>query len=110
MSVDQTARKRPRRRAILGGRVFDDDGRGSDCMVGDLSVAGARVRCEDPFEGQSFLTLKIHKFNDIRRASVIWRKQGQIGLQFVREITNPPRAMQDFFKLLAEIERQNEAS
>jgi len=96
VSEGANQRKTQRRRAILVGRVFDDTGKSGKCMITDMSVTGAKVKCDTGFEIGAEVYLKIDKFNDLRRAEVMWLREGYTGLRFTREITRPPAAMAAF--------------
>lgn len=100
--ADDTSEKRilPRRRSILGGRVFFDEGGAWDCTVRDLSEGGAKLTTEAPFTQGQMFDLKINKFEDIRRAEVMWAGNGQAGIRFVNKIDNVPESMRRFFGLV----------
>ena len=95
---DQGRRREPRRRSLLGGKLFDDEGRSRECIVQDMSTTGARVKTEEPFEDRSFLYLKINRFQELLRAEIVWRGQVQLGLRFVNRIVKPSKAMAEFFR------------
>lgn len=96
MVQEQNLRKNQRRLAILVGRVFDDGDRSGRCRISDMSISGARVKCDVKFDVGDEVYLKIDRFNDLRRAEVVWLRDGYTGLQFLKEITNPPAAMAAF--------------
>ena len=98
-----------RRRTLLGGRVFDDEGRIEDCTISDISVAGVRIRVGYHFPNATQLTLRMDRFGEILRAAIMWRRGGQIGLQFLKPFTAIPPAMAAIFKLLKEKDKQGAA-
>lgn len=102
MSEQQNLRQNQRRRAILVGRVFDDANNGGRCMIVDMSVSGAKVKCEADFPLGTEVYLKIDKFNDLRRAEVVWLREGYTGLRFSKQITRPPAAMAAFLSPILE--------
>lgn len=94
-------RKAQRRRAILVGRILDEDGSSVRCMIADMSISGARVKLNEDIPIGTEVYLKIDKFNDLRRAEVVWLREGYTGLQFSKQITNPPAAMAAFLDPIA---------
>ena len=102
MPEQQNLRKNQRRLAILVGRIFDDNDRSSRCRINDMSISGAKVKCDEAFAIGDEVYLKIDKFNDLRRAEVVWLRDGYTGLQFAKEITNPPAAMAAFLSPLTD--------
>ena len=100
MSDTSNSRTDSRRRTILGGKIFDNEGQSAECVISDLSVAGARVKCGFmPVRG-STVSLKIDKFKDIRGADVVWVRDGWIGLKFVEKIKDASPALRKVFGLL----------
>ena len=99
---DDASEKRilPRRRAILGGRLFDVQGKGWDCTVRDLSEGGAKVTSDATLSQGEMIDLKINKFDDIRRAEVMWAGGRDAGLRFVNKIDKVPESMRRFFGLV----------
>ena len=95
-------RKAMRRRSILVGRLLDDDGGSIRCMVTDMSTTGAKVKTDAELPIGAEIYLKIDKFNDLRRAEVVWLREGYTGLQFSKAITNPPAAMAAFLEPIAD--------
>ncbi len=100
MAETDHGRTKPRRRTILGGKVFDDEGLMIKCTIMDLSTTGARIKCRRSFEKSEFVNLKIDRFDELQRAAIMWRREDQIGLRFVSEITNIPKNMLAIFELL----------
>ncbi len=100
MADNDQGRIVPRRRTILGGKVFDDGALMATCTIMDLSTTGARVKCVRTFDKTDFVNLKIDRFDELQRAEVMWRRQGELGLRFVNEITKIPQNMLAIFNLL----------
>jgi len=97
-------RQNPRRKTILAGKLFDDDGHAWECTVKDLSETGAMVRVDAPIEKGMEIDLKLTKFEDIRRTEVIWARDGLAGLRYLAKIEKVPPAMRRLFTLLREVE------
>lgn len=93
-------RQRGRRKTLFGGVLFNDDGDQWDCSIVDFSETGAKVRSQADLETGSFVNMKITKFNDLRRAEVMWTKDGNLGLRFVVKIDKHQKEMAEFFKLV----------
>lgn len=68
-----------------------------------MSITGARVKCDAVFEIGDEVYLKIDKFDDLRRAEVVWLRDGYTGLQFLKPITNPPAALASFLSPLTDV-------
>lgn len=95
-----------RRKTILGGRVFDDEGRIEDCTISDLSVAGVRIRVDYQFPKATQLTLRMDRFGETLRTAIMWRRGGHIGLRFLKPFTAIPPAMAAIFKLVKDKDKQ----
>lgn len=100
MPNTSNSRTDSRRRTLLGGKIFDDEGRSEECLIGDLSIAGARVKSAFVAVHGSRVSLKIDKFKDIRGADVVWIRDGWIGLRFVEKIRHASPAMRKVFELM----------
>ena len=77
------------RRAALRHRVFkalsiEFDGTAVDCLVRNLSDAGAGLDVHCPTVIPHFFTLTIPTGNLRQNCRVVWRKQKRIGLMFER--------------------------
>ena len=105
MTDGSDKRLAPRRKALLGGRIFTDEGRAWDCRIRDISESGAKVRCEGGPEKGLMVDLKVTKFEDIRRAEVMWVRDGEIGLRFINKMETVPKSMQRFFTLVNESDK-----
>ncbi|MEE8393550.1 MAG: PilZ domain-containing protein [Rhodospirillales bacterium] len=93
-------RKSGRRKTIFGGVLFDGDGKKWECSIFDISETGARVKTQADLEMGMHVDMKINKFNDFRRAEVVWDRNGYIGLQFLVKIDRTDKEMTGFFKLM----------
>ncbi len=100
MADGQEHRRSGRRRTLFGGKMFDEEGNVWECSVSDISEEGARVKSDAALAAESFVDLKINKFNDLRRCKVMWVREGYIGLQFLVKIDKDKEGMSDFFKLI----------
>lgn len=94
-----------RRKTLFGGVLFNDDGAQWDCSIVDISETGAKVRSRADLEAGSFINMKITKFNDLRRAEVMWIRDGFLGLRFVIKIDKHQKEMAEFFKLVGKYGR-----
>ncbi len=92
----------PRRRAILSGRIFTDDGKVWHCLIRDISEKGARIKCDASPKQGLMVDIKVTKLNDILRAEVMWVRDGEIGLRFLTKIDTTPKSMARFFTLAKE--------
>lgn len=100
MADGQENRRSGRRRTLFGGKMFDEEGNVWECSVSDISEEGARVKSDAALAAESFVDLKINKFNDLRRCKVMWVREGYIGLLFLVKIDKDKEGMSDFFKLI----------
>ncbi|QGM99179.1 PilZ domain-containing protein [Methylocystis parvus] len=76
-------RRSVRRRTLLTGRIVFRDMSTFECVVRDLSEAGARLRCDQQVVLPEAFCLAIEKLGEKRPARAIWRRDGDIGLAFV---------------------------
>ncbi len=91
-------RKNIRRRTIFGGVIYDDAGRSSECSVSDISQSGAKIRTSIDLEIGVEVDLKINKFNDLRRCTVTWTRENEVGLHFLVPISTKNEEMARLFK------------
>ena len=96
---DISRRVSERRLTILGGRIYGDDDQRWDCTIKDFSEAGAKVRSDATLEKGGFVDLKVNKFEDLRRAEVIWVAGNTAGLRFLSKIERAPESMRRLFAL-----------
>ncbi len=86
-----------RRRTLFGGSIY----RGMekwDCSISDISESGVRVKTKAELELGDLVELKNNKFNDIREAEVMWKRDGYIGLNFLVKIDVTKKEVAEFFK------------
>lgn len=80
-AVDPKERRRyGRTPVLLSGTLLVDD-REIDCIIMNLSINGAKVRCKEPFERGVRLLFRAHRFGDFV-CDVAWRKDDRMGLTF----------------------------
>jgi hypothetical protein len=72
-------RRYARMNTTLNGKIFADY-QCSDCKVVDLACNGARIRPQDLFVPPT-VSLQIPGIGTVS-ARVVWRRKGQIGLEF----------------------------
>jgi hypothetical protein len=79
-----------RQRTLKSGRLLYADGRSTrDCVIRDLTPAGARLKFEIPYDGPDRVTLQIGVGDFIRDkvpGCVVWRSEKEIGVRFDREV------------------------
>ena len=100
MADSRENRKTGRRRTLFGGVVYDEDGKGWDCSISDISETGARIKSAAKLELDMFVDLKINKFNDLRRTKVMWKREGFVGLEFLVKIDKAKDGLSEFFKIM----------
>jgi hypothetical protein len=77
-------RRAPRVRTFLQGRVSYGDGALSiDCTVNQLSDVGARVNLGSSFALPDTFEIAIPQRDIVRRAKLVWRKDDQVGIEFI---------------------------
>lgn len=87
-----------RRRTLFGGTIFGKDGNSWDCSISDISKAGVRAKVKAEFEIGDPVDLRINKFNDMRPCTVMWARDGFIGLQFNVRIDPESENLTELFK------------
>ncbi|MBM3520463.1 MAG: PilZ domain-containing protein [Alphaproteobacteria bacterium] len=87
------ARNTRRQRVLKGAKiVFNHSSSVIDCAVRDLSATGAKLVCSDQMAVPAEFSLVTPMDNEMRKARVIWRRDGLIGVEFVGEPRRaPPR-------------------
>jgi len=94
-------RKKSRRRTLFGGAVFNAEGKKIECSVSDISETGVKVRGEMTLDVGTFVELKINKFNILRRAEVMWDREGAYGLKFTQELDRNDENLQGLFGIFS---------
>ena len=98
----ENQRKYSRRRTLFGGAVFNAEGKKTECAVSDISETGVKVRGDDlTLEVGTFVELKINKFNILRRAEVMWNREGAYGLQFTQDLNRNDENLQGLFGIFS---------
>ena len=87
---------------MFGGVLFDADDNKWECSVSDISASGAKIKTEAKLEIGSLADLKIIKYNDMRRAEVMWVRDGVIGLRFLVNIDKSQQGMTELFKIISD--------
>lgn len=100
MADSNENRRTGRRRTLFGGVVYDEEGKGWDCMISDISETGAKVKSAANLEIGMSVDLKINKFNDMRRTKVMWIREGHVGLEFLVKIDKAKDGISEFFKIM----------
>lgn len=80
--------------------MFDKNDRKWDCKISNLSDTGALVKCSAELKLGDFVEIKIIKFNDFRRAEIMWVGNGTYGLKFLVKIKKDQKGMAELFKLM----------
>ncbi|WP_245436098.1 PilZ domain-containing protein [Methylobacterium sp. V23] len=78
-------RSEPRSRTLLAGKIALHGGGVIDCTLRNRSPSGARLRVASVVGIPDRFTLLLEMQGERRPARVAWRKQGEIGIQFVDE-------------------------
>lgn len=75
-------REHMRRRTLMSGKI-EFFGRSTfECVIRNLSTAGARVRCDQHVALPDAFDLVMEKSSERRFARVVWRSERDIGLAF----------------------------
>lgn len=54
-----------------------------DCMIRDISDTGARLSCENAGLLPNELQLMFYAIREVRYVRVVWRRPGELGVQFL---------------------------
>lgn len=80
-----------RQRVLKQGKILPPaDLVGVDCTVRDISESGARLLCADPTRIPDEFRLVFQADRTMRDVRVMWRRDGQIGVQFTSEPRRAP--------------------
>ncbi len=96
MLTTSDKRRAARHRVLKEGKiVLPNNWSVVDCCIRDISETGARIRCKDQRAVPNDFKLLLIAENRIRDAHVVWRRDDQLGLQFIGEWkAAPPRKWQ----------------
>ena len=79
----------PRSRILKKGKLIHPNNTSVfDCMIRDISATGARLSCEQTGLLPNELQLMFFAIREVRYVRVVWRRPGEIGVQFL----SPPRS------------------
>ena len=82
--AEANKRREPRRRTLLTGRLFTEEGVSVACVIRDLSTNGAAVKLQGAIALPRLISL-IDISNGIgHQAQVRWRFRDLVGLRFLR--------------------------
>lgn len=103
----QDRRKQHRRKTYLGGQgVYRQRYCAIDCLVRNLSQDGARLLFADgEWIFPSEFELLIPQRGDSRPARIIWRKQADVGVQFLAHVES--RASVETARRINVLKKQN---
>lgn len=76
-------RKKPRLRTLKSGSISFDYASGIDCIIRNLSEAGACLEVDTPVGVPNAFTLIIKPELIKRQCQIAWRKARRIGVRFV---------------------------
>lgn len=86
-------RREPRQRTFLKGRIVFNNGASSmDCLVRDMSSAGARLALTETATLPEVFDLYIPQKERTYKANLRWRRSDGIGIAFVEEGAVAPPA------------------
>lgn len=88
---DEENRAARRQRVLKQGKILlTGDLAGIDCTVRDVSETGARLMCSDSNAVPDEFRLVFPADRTMRDVKVMWRKPGQVGVQFACEPRRAP--------------------
>ena len=73
-----------RRKAVIWGAKIETEDGAFDCIMLDLSLGGARLRCDHAFTLLKPATLRLDKFGKFP-AEVVWTTGNEVGLRFTEK-------------------------
>ena len=80
----QERRRTPRLRSFLGGQIaFNRRASSMDCLIRNLSPDGAKLAFTNTLAVTDAFDLSITQRGETRRVRMIWRRQDEIGVEFV---------------------------
>jgi hypothetical protein len=91
-AVMKERRSSSRHKSFLQGRIYFNNRRATlDCLIRDLSEAGARLKLSEAVAVPEAMELYIPNREEVHRARVEWRNGDEIGVSF-GEIASPSMA------------------
>lgn len=108
-AVEQEPRRMIRERTFLPARIsFGDGALSTECTVTQLSAAGARLTLAPGFSLPDRFDLIIPQRGLNNRATLVWRKDVQVGVEFDFHGSGPTMASeQDYIARIHELEAAN---
>jgi hypothetical protein len=79
----QERRKMTRKRVLKGGKFLLGKTSSRDCVVRNLSDAGAGVEVPNTIDLPEALEFTLDDGRSSRRARLVWRKIGKTGVEFI---------------------------
>lgn len=77
-------RTSPRTRVLKKGKLIHPNNVSVfDCTIRDISDTGARLTCEQTGLLPNELQLMFHAIREVRYVRVVWRRPGELGVQFL---------------------------
>ena len=86
-------RRQPRTSVLWSGKLLYQ-GQSTDCRILNISLSGAKVRLDKPFNGGPEVILKIDRFSQIS-GSIIWQDGKHLGIEFLGETEHIVRVLGD---------------
>jgi hypothetical protein len=83
-------RSSSRQKSFLQGRIYYNNRRSTvDCLIRDLSEAGARLKLSEAITVPEAMELYIPNREEVHRARVEWRSGNEMGVSFGDEVRAP---------------------
>ena len=80
-----------RQRMLKDGKIITMNDRSViDCLIRDISDAGAKIRCGDQIAVPKEFQLFIPQSKYFRAARTVWRRGNEIGIIFTGDVLTPP--------------------
>lgn len=99
--------REPRTRTLLRGRIEYNEGRSSlDCLIRDISSTGARLELSDLVTVPLSFRLFVPKHDRRYQATLRWRRDGQVGIEFAHQHHGDADGEQDPDKVIARLEAE----
>lgn len=105
--MTSTERAQARTRTLLRGRIEYNEGRASlDCLIRDISASGARLEVSDLVSLPLSFRLYVPKHDRRYHATMRWRRDGQVGIEFAGHHQADPEAEADPEKTIARLQAE----